>query len=86
MTDPTDQTWTLYRGDELIAALVINGGDFPWLEADVQPYAGLADVRPLVDEEVRLLDDVDNHVGECGLLLCQGATGWRAARSARRAW
>jgi hypothetical protein len=64
MTDPTDQAWTLYRGDELIADLVVNGGDFPWLNADVRPHPGFEDVRPLFDEELRLLDDVDNHVEE----------------------
>jgi hypothetical protein len=26
MTEPFDQTWTLYRGQELIADLVVNGG------------------------------------------------------------
>lgn len=62
MTDPADRTWTLYRGDAVIADLVVNGGDFPWLNADVHPYAGFEDVRPLFDEELRLLDDVDSHV------------------------
>jgi hypothetical protein len=58
MTDPTGQPWTLYRGDELIADLVVNGGDFPWLNADVRPHPGFEDVRPLFDEELRLLADV----------------------------
>ena len=62
MTDPTDQTWRLYRGAKLIADLVVTGGDFPWLNADVHPFPGFEEVRPLFDEELRLLDDVDNHV------------------------
>ncbi|MEV0724271.1 DNA alkylation repair protein [Micromonospora purpureochromogenes] len=64
MTDPTGQAWTLYRGDELLADLVVNGGDFLWLNADVHPYADFEDVRPLFDQELRLLDDIDNHVEE----------------------
>jgi hypothetical protein len=66
MTDRNDRVWTLYRGDELIAELVVNGGDFPWLNADVRPYPGFEDVRPLFDEELRLLDGVENHVEEWG--------------------
>jgi hypothetical protein len=62
MTDPSGQTWTLYRGEELIADLVVTGGDFPWLTAGVRPYGGFEEVRPLFDEELRLLDDVDTHV------------------------
>lgn len=62
MAHPRGQTWSLYRGEELVADLVVTGSDLPWLNAEVRPCGGFEDVRPLFDEELRLLDDVDNHV------------------------
>jgi hypothetical protein len=56
------QAWTLYRGDERIADLVVDSGDFPWLNAQVYPHRGFDDVRPLFVEELRLLDGIDNHL------------------------
>ncbi len=38
---------------ELLAELVVNGGDFPWLNAEVRPTAGFAEIRPLFDDEIR---------------------------------
>jgi hypothetical protein len=49
--------WRLYRREELIAELVVTGGNFPWLEARVEPRPGLEALRPLLDEEVALVDD-----------------------------
>jgi hypothetical protein len=46
------RAWRLVRGDELLAELVVTGGDFPWLNAEVRPAAGLAEVRPLFDDEL----------------------------------
>jgi len=57
------QIWRLYRGDELLADLVVNDADFPWLYALVQPYDGFAEVGPLFAEELRLLEDSDDHPG-----------------------
>jgi hypothetical protein len=51
--------WRLVRGDELLAELVVNGGDFPWLNAEVRPAAGFAEVRPLFDDEIRRADLMD---------------------------
>jgi hypothetical protein len=62
VSDPTSQMWTLHSGEERIADLVVTGGDFPWLHARVRPYPGLEELRPLFDEERRLLDELDNHV------------------------
>src|SRR5689334_10456626 len=45
--------------DELLAKLVVRGGDFPWLNAEVRPAAGFAEVRPLFDDELRLLEVLD---------------------------
>jgi len=52
-------TWQLVRGDELLAELVVTGGDFPWLNAEVRPAAGFADVRRLFDDELRRLEHLD---------------------------
>jgi hypothetical protein len=60
--DPQDQTWKLYYGDELLADLVVTGGDFPWLNARIHPHSGFEEVRPLFAEELRLLDDIGNDV------------------------
>ena len=51
--------WQLFRGDELLAELIVTGGDFPWLNAEVRPAAGFSEVRPLFDEELRRLDRLD---------------------------
>jgi len=42
------RVWQLVRSDELLAELVVTGGDFPWLNAKVRPAAGFAEVRPLL--------------------------------------
>jgi hypothetical protein len=52
--------WQLIRGDELLAELVVTGGDFPWLNAEVRPAAGFAEVRPLFDDELQRLEFLDD--------------------------
>jgi len=42
------RVWQLVRSDELLAELVVTGGDFPWLNAKVRPAAGFAEVRRLL--------------------------------------
>lgn len=64
-----DCIWLLRRGDDVIAELVVTGGDFPWLHASVLPGAGFDALRPLFDDEVRLCQDVDG----------DGAAAWEAA-------
>ena len=54
-----ERVWQLLRGDELVAELVVTGGDFPWLNAEVRPAAGFAEVRPLFDDELRVLELLD---------------------------
>ncbi len=53
------RVWQLVRGDEFLAELVVTGGNFPWLNAEVRPAAGFADVRPLFDGELRRLEHLD---------------------------
>jgi hypothetical protein len=60
LVSETGRVWRLVRGGELLADLVVTGGDFPWLNAEVQPAAGFADVRPLFDEELRRLEHLDD--------------------------
>jgi hypothetical protein len=58
--------WQLVHGDELLAELVVTGGDFPWLNAEVRPVAGFEEVRPLFEEELRRLDHLDDDLGPPG--------------------
>jgi hypothetical protein len=64
VSDHHDGAWTLHRRDDdgVLADLVVTGGDFPWLNARVDPREGLAGVRPLFAEELRLLDGIDEDV------------------------
>jgi hypothetical protein len=48
--------WALVCGDELLAELMVTGGDFPWLNAKVRPATGFAEVRPLFDDALRRLE------------------------------
>lgn len=57
------RVWQLVRGDELLADLVVTGGDFPWLSAQVRPTAEFEEVRPLFEEELRRLDHLDEDPG-----------------------
>ena len=54
-----ERAWRLVRGDEVLADLVVTGGDFPWLSAEVRPTAGFEEVRPLFDDEARWADVMD---------------------------
>jgi hypothetical protein len=54
-----DPVWRLRRGDELVAELVVTGGDLPWLNASVRATAAFDELRPLFAEELRLLDRLD---------------------------
>jgi len=57
-----DSVWRLRRGDELVAELVVTGGDFPWLNATVRATPAFDELRPLFAEELRLLDRLDQDV------------------------
>jgi hypothetical protein len=54
------RVWQIVRDDELLADLVVTGGDFPWLNARVRPTAAFEEVRPLFEEELRRLDHLDD--------------------------
>jgi hypothetical protein len=60
-----DSVWHLLRGDQLVAELVVTGGDFPWLSATVRAPA-FDELRPLFAEELRLLDRLDQEIEAWG--------------------
>lgn len=68
------RTWKLYRGDELLADLVVTGGDFPWLNARVDAYGAFEEVQTLFADELRLIEDIDDE-----------PDAWEAAYDAIRA-
>lgn len=51
-----------FAAKELLAELVVTGGDFPWLNARPLPRRGFEDVRPLSEEELRVRDHIDYDV------------------------
>jgi hypothetical protein len=54
-----DGVWQLVRDGQHLASLVVTGGDFPWLHARLEPEAPFEEVRPMFEEELRLLDHLD---------------------------
>jgi len=66
---PTDavtddaQVWQVQRGGQVIAELVVTGGDFPWLNATVRSSPVFEEVRPLFEEELRALDHIEDDLG-----------------------
>jgi hypothetical protein len=59
----TGGVWRLLHGDKLIAELIVTGGDFPWLNARLRAMTGFEEIRPLFDEDIRLLEHVDDNIG-----------------------
>jgi hypothetical protein len=49
-------TWQLLRGDQIVADLIVYGGDFPWVNARLEPKEGFEEIRPIFGDELRLLD------------------------------
>ena len=44
-TEPADRIWRLHRDGEVIAELVVNDGDFPWLYARLEARPGFEAIR-----------------------------------------
>jgi hypothetical protein len=53
------QVWQLVDGEGLLAELVVSGGDFPWLNAEVRAMERFERIRPLFEDELRQLDGLD---------------------------
>jgi hypothetical protein len=45
-----EQVWRLMQGEELLAELIVTGGDFPCLNARIRAMPGFEAVRPLFEE------------------------------------
>jgi hypothetical protein len=59
------RVWQLVRpGGELLAELVVNDSDFPWLNAKIRPAAGFEEIRPLFEDELRWLQTFDENRGQ----------------------
>lgn len=54
------RVWKLTGAHGLLAELVVTGGDFPWLSAEVRPTGRFERIRPLFQEELRALDRPDD--------------------------
>lgn len=62
---PSDaRAWQLVDEEGLLAELVVTGGDFPWLSAEVRPTARFERIRPLFEDELRRLDRLND--GDAG--------------------
>ncbi|MGW6131060.1 hypothetical protein ACWFNE_13625 [Cellulomonas sp. NPDC055163] len=72
---PHDEVWQLHHGDRVVASLHVTEADFPWLRARVEPAAGFDDLAPLLAEEARLADALDDEV----------SAAWEAAHDRLRA-
>lgn len=59
---PHDEVWQLHHGDRVVAALHVTEADFPWLRARVEPAPGFDTLAPLLAEEARLADALDDGV------------------------
>jgi hypothetical protein len=58
-----ERVWRLMQGKELLAELVVTGGDFPWLNARMRPAPGFEAIRPLFEQELRALERIDDDPG-----------------------
>jgi hypothetical protein len=57
MTEPVERVWRLHRGDELLAEIVVTGGDFPWL-------IGRATTYPAFDRYAPIFSEVATYIAE----------------------
>ena len=54
-----ERIWRLHAGEEHLADLVVDGGDFPWLEARCVAQPGLERFRALFEQELAAIDGDD---------------------------
>jgi hypothetical protein len=52
--------WQLTHDGEVVAELEVTSGDFPWLNAHLKPKSDFEKLRPLFNDELRRLDQVDH--------------------------
>ncbi|PPK68163.1 hypothetical protein V5P93_000068 [Actinokineospora auranticolor] len=59
------EVWRLVRGDELVGEIVVDEADFPWVYGHFRPQPPFAEIKPLFDEELALVEeDVAERVPE----------------------
>ena len=56
--------WQLRDGEEIIADLVVDEFEWPWVYAQLKARKGFAGFRPFFEHELTLLDDIENNVDE----------------------
>lgn len=52
----TGEVWRLLRAGAVVGEIVVDGGDFPWLGGRFVPGEGFAELRPLFERELALLE------------------------------
>lgn len=63
MSSTSNEVWKLVRGEELLGEIVIEDADFPWLSGRFVPQPAFADVKPLFDAELALVESgLDDNV------------------------
>lgn len=57
--------WKLRGNDgDVLADLVVDDEEWPWVYAKLKPGTGFDETRPLFEHELELLDDIENQVDE----------------------
>ncbi|MEU5099598.1 hypothetical protein [Streptomyces sp. NPDC020996] len=51
--------WQLRRGEQVVGEILIEEGDFPWLSGRFVPAEGFAEVKPLFERELELVEEED---------------------------
>src|SRR5215475_15256817 len=55
----SEDVWRLYRGEELLGEIRVEGADFPWLYGRFLAQPGFAAVRPMFERELALVESED---------------------------
>lgn len=58
--DAQARTWRLYRGAELLADIVVEDTDMPWVTGRVLARPGLEELRPAFEREWALINEADD--------------------------
>ncbi|WP_449060343.1 hypothetical protein [Planomonospora algeriensis] len=49
--------WRVLRGRELVGEILIEDADFPWLSGHFTPGPAFAEVKPLFDRDLELMEE-----------------------------
>ncbi|MEV4596777.1 hypothetical protein AB0K15_05185 [Amycolatopsis sp. NPDC049253] len=57
------EVWRLVRGEELVGEIVVEEADLPWLRRRFVPQPTFAEVKPLFDQELELIESgLEDHL------------------------